>query len=99
MARETPQHHKAIWVVHPDGAGLRQLQIDRACGGPLGDPEFVGCYSPGWSPDGTKIVFTGSEPDGDQENIYTVNADGTGLLQVTDGGADDFADWGTHPTT
>ncbi len=66
VARETPNHHKAIWVVHPDGSSLHQLQIDRACGGPLRDPEFVGCYSPGWSPDGTKIVLTGSEPDGVQ---------------------------------
>ena len=99
VARETANHHKAIWVVRPDGSSLHQLQMDRACGGPLRDPEFVGCYSPAWSPDGTKIVFTGSEPDGVVENIYTVNADGTGLLQLTDGGGDDFADWGTHTTT
>ena len=30
-------------------------------------------------------------------NIYTANADGTGLTQVTHGGSDNFLDWGTHP--
>ena len=39
------------------------------------------------------IVFTRSTSDG--ENIYIVNADGTGLQQVTDGNTDDNADWGT----
>jgi hypothetical protein len=29
--------------------------------------------------------------------LYTINADGSGLFQVTHGGADDSADWGTHP--
>jgi hypothetical protein len=35
--------------------------------------------------------------DGATENIYIVNADGTGLFQVTDGGYDENADWGVPP--
>ena len=31
------------------------------------------------------------------ENVYTANADGTGLAQVTHGGEDEAPDWGTHP--
>jgi hypothetical protein len=27
-----------------------------------------------------------------------VNADGSGLFQVTDSGGDDNPDWGTHPS-
>jgi TolB protein len=90
--------HKAIWVVNADGSSLHQLPIDPECGGPFPDPTSHGCYSPSWSPDGSKIVFTRSSPDGIDENIYTVNADGTDLFQVTDGGGDDNPDWGTPPT-
>jgi Tol biopolymer transport system component len=50
------------------------------------------CYSPGWSPDGTQIVFVrGNE---DTENLYVANADGTGVVQLTDG-EDDHPHWGT----
>lgn len=38
--------------------------------------------NPRWSPDGTKIVFDYS-PDGVWSDIYVVNADGTGLRQLT----------------
>ncbi len=37
---------------------------------------------PSWSPDGARIAFT-SDRDGDQE-IYTMNADGTNFRQLTD---------------
>ena len=69
-----------------------------ACGGSFSDGSSAGCYSPEWSPDGSRIVFTRSSSDGGTENIYIVNADGTGLRQVTDGGTDDKGDWGTPPT-
>jgi Tol biopolymer transport system component len=68
-----------------------------ACGGSFSDESSAGCYSPEWSPDGSMIVFTRSSWDGATENIYIVNRNGTGLLQVTDGNADDNADWGTLP--
>ena len=32
---------------------------------------------PSWSPDGTKLAF------GSRQNIYTINADGTGLTNLT----------------
>lgn len=104
VARETIDHHKAIWVVNADGSSPRPFRIDEACGGPLSDPEAAGCYSPAWSPDGSQIVFTRSSPSastgiGYLENIYIVNADGSGLVQVTDGDFDDNADWGTPVPT
>jgi hypothetical protein len=35
-----------------------------------------------------------------QKNIYTVHPDGTGLVQVTHTGFQDFGpDWGVHPFT
>ncbi|MGA9160250.1 MAG: BTAD domain-containing putative transcriptional regulator [Actinomycetota bacterium] len=38
--------------------------------------------SPGWSPDGTRIVFTDHGPDG--SDLYAMHADGTGLVRLTD---------------
>jgi VCBS repeat-containing protein len=40
-----------------------------------------------WSPDGTRIVFDTAR-DGNNE-IYVMNADGTGLVRLTNNGADD----------
>jgi Tol biopolymer transport system component len=101
VARESEDHHKAIYIVAvgEEGEGvIRQLPIVLPCGGRLGEADAYGCYAPDWSPDGEKIVFTRSEPFGSYESIWIVNADGTGLVQVTDG-ADDNPDWGTPPAT
>jgi hypothetical protein len=91
---------RTIWVVHADGSGLRQIPID-SCGGPFSDPASIGCSAPGWSPDGTKIVFVRFDPSAGQSDIYTVNADGTGLFQVTNTPdvGEGRPDWGTHPVT
>ncbi len=62
----------------------------------LADPRSIDCFYPGWSPDGTRIVFTRATADGTQSNIAIVNADGSGLVQITNTGDADEADWGTH---
>jgi Tol biopolymer transport system component len=90
-----------IWVAHSDGSGLRKIPVP-GCGGPRSDPSSIGCSGPGWSPDGRKIAFSRHTllPT-EQFDLYTVNADGSGLFQVTntpdlqEGGGD----WGTHPVT
>jgi Tol biopolymer transport system component len=93
-------YHSSVWVVHFDGTGLRQLPIAGPCGGPFSDPSTFGCFRPIWSPNGQKIVF-GRNQDDDQRDLYTVNADGSGLSQVTH--TPDISefngDWGTHPPT
>ncbi len=93
-------YHSSVWVVHFNGAGLRQLPIAGPCGGPFSDPLTYGCFNPVWSPDGRKIAFGRNQDDG-QRDLYTVNANGSGLFQVTH--TDDInefnGDWGIHPLT
>ena len=93
-------YHSSVWVVHFDGTGLRQLPIAGPCGGPFSDPSTYGCFNPVWSPDGQKIAFGRNQDDG-QRDLYTVDADGSGLFQVTH--TPDISefngDWGTHPVT
>ena len=93
VARESEDHHKAIWVYDADDGAPHQLSIPAGCGGPLGETDRYGCYLPDWSPDGDQIVFTRSEPDGSNETLWTVNTDGSGLDQLTDG-TDDNPAWG-----
>jgi WD40 repeat protein len=95
-ARSAPDHRLAIWVVNADGSGLHELPITPACGGAFSDPRSISCFQPGWSPDGAKIVFTRISANGTQENIYTVNADGSGLFRVTKSGGTSQPDWGPH---
>jgi Tol biopolymer transport system component len=38
-----------------------------------------------WSPDGTKIVFSDSDAGGNAKDIWVMNADGTGLTNLTGG--------------
>jgi len=97
VGRASDGAHKEIWIVGADGSSPHRFEMSPACGGSFSDASSAGCYSPAWSPDGSMIVFTRSSWNGKTENIYIVNADGTGPQQVTDGGADDNADWGTPP--
>jgi Tol biopolymer transport system component len=89
-----------VWVVHADGTGLRHIPIP-GCGGLVSDPTSIGCFNAIWSPDGTKIVFVRFVVATGQEDLYTANADGSGLFQVTRTPdiAEDGGDWGTHPLT
>ncbi len=61
-----------IYVIHIDGAGLRQL-TDM---GNNGDPV--------WSPDGTRISFGSDRQGGNQVNIFSMRADGSQQQQLTD---------------
>jgi Tol biopolymer transport system component len=93
----TADVHGSIWVVHSDGSSLHEIHIKGLdCGAANSDPNGFGCHGPRWSPDGKNIIFAANSPT-TGTNIYTANADGSGLTQVTfDGNGDDPA-WGTHP--
>jgi Tol biopolymer transport system component len=96
VARPTPDSRRALWVVNADGSGLHMLPIP-GCGGLFSDPKSLVCGDPTWSPDGTKIAFSLASSKTHRKDIYTANADGSDLFQVTHTGRQDFApDWGTH---
>jgi WD40 repeat protein len=95
------QHRRTIWVAHSDGSGLRQIPVP-GCGGLASSPTSIACGNPHWSPDGRKIVFWRFSSATGQQDLYTANADGSGLFQVThtaDIAEDGEGDWGTHPLT
>jgi Tol biopolymer transport system component len=81
-----------VFTVRPDGSHL--VQVTHNDGG------AVNSTNPAWSPDGTKIVFVqlpGSGPFG-HADIFTMNADGSAIRQVTTSTLFDFRpDWGTAP--
>jgi Tol biopolymer transport system component len=95
----TPDVHSSIWVVHTDGSGLHEINVQpaSACGGANADPSALGCNEPTWSPDGTMIAFVRSHSNDVDGEIYTVKVDGTGLTQVTHAPGSGSPDWGTHP--
>jgi Tol biopolymer transport system component len=92
-------HRRSIFVVNADGTGLHQIPVP-GCGGAFSDPQSIACFAASWSPDGTEIIFTRASAFFNVTNIYTANADGSGLFQVTHestGLEVTAADWGTHP--
>src|SRR5690242_19726790 len=65
--------------IAPDGV---VTPITNFVGASISDPKV--------SFDGKKILFSMRPPGGTWRNIYEINADGTGLRQVTSGGGHDF---------
>lgn len=68
----------AVYVIHPNGTGVRRVVVDGA--------------SPAWAPDGSRIVFT-RRIHGSSE-VFTIRLDGGGLRRVTHNGVSDLQpDW------
>jgi TolB protein len=65
-----------IWVMRANGTGARRLvrSVDHRW------QDFA--YSPTWSPDGRRIVFSMTATDGNPE-LYVVGVDGRGLKRLT----------------
>jgi TolB protein len=65
----------SVWLMNADGSSQQRLMS-------------LSGSEPAWSPDGARIAFT-STRDGN-DNIYVMNADGTGQTRVTADGADEY---------
>ena len=84
----------SIYVVHPDGTGLKKIVLATAA------PAYAGDVT--WSPDGKRIAFLFSRGPRARirEGIATANANGTNVRRITASPTFDHeTDWGTHPLT
>lgn len=73
-----------IYVARPDGSERRQLSTVTGGAG-------RGCNSASWASDATAVAF--SLWQGNQGLIYRIEADGSGLVQLTSGPGDYTPDW------
>lgn len=74
-----------LYVMHPDGTHVRRLT------------QIEGEY-PSWAPDGRRLAFMSLRPGARGPNpdydVFVVNADGSGLVQLTDWpGEDGWPSW------
>lgn len=74
------ERNVGIYVVRPNSTGLKRLT-----------PRKWEAQYPAWSPDGKKIAFTYVKNGG--FNVYVMNADGSGVKQLTRGGFDNWPVW------
>jgi Tol biopolymer transport system component len=74
FARFAPKQDRTeIFTARPDGSDVRQLTFD-------------GGFVPDWSPNGEMIAFDSDRPGGGGRiQIYLMNADGSGVTQLTTG--------------
>jgi TolB protein len=84
----------SLFRVNPDGSGLQKIPLQGVL-----TTSFA--FGPGWSPNGQKILFgmvTGATSATSQEGIYTANANGSHVRQLTQSPTHDDSseDWGPH---
>jgi TolB protein len=84
FSRATESGREDIFVVRPDGTGLRRLTRHAR-----------GNYHPAWSPDNKRIVFASSRAHGPGLlDIYVMNANGRRQLPLTKGTSyNSWPDW------
>jgi Tol biopolymer transport system component len=93
-SRGTSTYNGGIYTIHPDGTGLKRLTT-------APDPNFTDWF-PNWSPDAKRIVFSSDRANASEGvpfALYSVNADGTGLVQLTHPTSthQPYASWGPKP--
>jgi Tol biopolymer transport system component len=77
-----------VYTVRPNGTGLHQVTHET---GTTSDDSLT------WSPDGNQIMLLRGNGDGGNHMLYVMNADGSGMRNLTPG--DDLVEggaWGTH---
>jgi len=80
-----------LFVVHPDGTGLRAI---------TSTAHGYGSWCAQWSPDGNKLLFERSPSGSSLTSLWIVNPGGSGLIQLTRSGVDSAgSSWGLFPKT
>lgn len=84
----------SLYSVHPDGTGFAKIALQ----GKLGSKP-LNAFDVGWSPDGTRLVFS-MAPSGNQHpGVYTATPDGRDVRAVTiSPTADHHSNWGAVPS-
>jgi len=92
---------RAIWIksMDPDGTNhtpLARVKISNEAIIYSLYPRFMSRVSLCWSPDGKKLLFNVPTEQNDRYHLMAVNADGSGLIQVTDemNASDYYVSWG-----
>jgi uncharacterized repeat protein (TIGR02543 family) len=74
-----PDANFEVFVMSVTGSDVTQLTLtDNSAPG-----AFVQSYDPTWSPDGTRLAFSGYRGSFTASELYTINADGTDEVQLT----------------
>lgn len=71
--RREPVWNYDAWTIRPDGTDLQQVSFDAIT------------LNPGWSPDGTKILFYGEGTSPGANDIWVMDADGGNKRVLTQG--------------
>jgi Tol biopolymer transport system component len=85
----SPDGTRIAFTTDREGQGRNSVALVGADGSGY-EPLVVG-EDPAWSPEGTRIVFVGGTAT---PGLYLVNADGSGLVRITDDPADHAPSWG-----
>ena len=73
-----------LWLMNADGTGQKQLSSTPVQRARFDSTSWLGgSGGPAWSANGKEIAFIGVSPS--YGDLYTINADGTGLADVTAG--------------
>src|SRR6267143_73115 len=80
-----PDGRSRIWVMNSDGSNQRRLTDIHD----VKNPVFYQDMTPSWSPDGSKILFTGSRDFNGTRNCYAVNC--SELFVMNADGSNDHA--------
>lgn len=76
--------HADIYSMLPNGTGITNLT----------NTNTVAEWGGSWSPDGSKIAFTGERDDPGNNDIYVMDADGSNVTRLTtDPAYEDYPDW------
>ena len=81
MPAWSPDRKKLVFA-RGTGAG-RELMMINANGNLLKSLGVAG-FNPRWSPDGTKIIYGAYDATQGNHNIFTINADGSNVVRLTD---------------